>query len=696
MDKLWGTIGDCSTMKQYLEIINQTTDDYLFMLDIQNGEIEIFGNFSEYFDLSATDSTQIPLREILNVIHVADKRMMIAEISKIRCGETDTHNMDFRMYNRSGNIVWVNSRGKVLHDDNGVPYLMIGRISEEAVRHLFDPLTGLWNKTKLRGDLNQRFNDRIGWLMMLEIPMLTDIYLSHGKSFGNQLLRDVAGILEAIDSAEGVYHTEHNNFAMILNDSSEQSAEAIFRKINHSLQDRCSLYAGVVPIDANVFLDISQLIDCANITLKKASQNPISGIDFFSAEEIQQRINSLMLLEEMKESVQNGFEGFEIHYQPQIKSGSYELHGVEALLRYNSPRRGRVFPDEFIPLLEQSVLIDPVGMWVLETALAQCKKWRENLPELQIAVNFSSVQFEDHLLGEKIVDVLKKVQLPGQALTVELTESVQLVANEHFYHMIKFIKAYGVRFSIDDFGAGYSNLRYLKQLEVNEIKIDRSFVSEIEMNTYNYRLVRNMLEFAKTNAIYACCEGVETARELSILEPLQADIFQGYLFDKPCTSDDIAEKYIDINSDAYKARIAAITEINRYKDQFGSIYFDPKNILHANEIGLWIIRIDKSNNRHELYVDEVMEHVLGLTEKMSPVDCFNYWSMRILDDDKDYVTNAFQVMEKEGRAVQLRYHWMHPTAGFVSVRSSGIRTSDDSGKIIIEGFHRILTGVEGE
>lgn len=119
-----------------------------------------------------------------------------------------------------------------------------------------------------------------------------------------------------------------------------------------------------------------------------------------------------MLLEEMTESVQNGFKGFEVYYQPQIKSGSYELHGVEALLRYNSPKRGRVFPDEFIPLLEQSGLIESVGMWVLETALAQCKAWRENIPALQVAVNFSSVQFEDRRLGEKIVDALKSLQLP--------------------------------------------------------------------------------------------------------------------------------------------------------------------------------------------------------------------------------------------------------------------------------------------
>ena len=695
MDKLLNAVKDFSTIRRYLEAINQTTDDYLFMLDIPNDQIQIFGNISDYFEISNSDSTTIEIQDMLAVIHPADRRAISSEVEEIRRGAKDTHDMNFRMNNRRSETVWVNSRGKVLHDDKGVPYVMIGRISEEALRHLFNHLTGLWNKTKLRDDLKNRLEGCTGWLMILEIPMLADINLSHGRSFGNQLLCDVADILEKFDHIEEAYHIDHNNFAIILDDTSERTVESIYRKISEDLQDKCTLFAGVVPIDASVFLDVSQLIDCANITLKKANQNPIGGIEFFSAEEIQQRITSLMLLEEMKESVQNGFEGFEVYYQPQIKSGSYELHGVEALLRYNSPKRGRVFPDEFIPLLEQSGLIDHVGMWVLETSLAQCKKWRDSIPTLQVAVNFSSVQFEDRRLGEKIIDALSSVQLPGNALTVELTESVQLGGNKHYYNLIKYIKSYGVRFSIDDFGTGYSNLGYLKQLDVSEIKIDRSFVSEIEKNTYNYRLIRNVIEFAKTNSIHACCEGVETAKELSILEPLQADFFQGYLFDRPCTADEITQKYIQTTSEKYKARIEAIEEINHYKEQFGTIRFNPKNILSANDIGLWIIRIDEKNNRHELHADDIMEKVLGLSEKLSPSECYDYWYSRISTDDREYVDSSVNMMINDGKAVQLGYRWEHPVIGQVTVSSSGICTSDESGKIVLEGYHRILTGVEG-
>lgn len=695
MDKIFQSIKDFSTVKKLFEAINKTTDDFLFVFDIPHDENWFFGSIDERFAVRKPGSEVNTFEEMLTVVHPADRKALCEDIEKIKNGTQDAHDMNYRWINRNGEIVWVSCRGRVVHDESGSPHLMIGRVSEEAVRHLYNPTTGLPNKTKLREDLTVHLMGSVRSLMLLEIPELADINLSHGRGFGNQLLCEVADILDGIDSVEKAYHIDHNNFAAVISESSYEKTQEIYRQINSVMSEKCSFCAGAVPIDKSIFIDVSQLIDSANVTLQKSKQKITDCFEFFSAEDIEQRISALTLLEELKESVQNNFEGFEIWYQPQLRSGNYELHGVEALLRYNSKKRGKVFPDSFIPLLEQSRLIEAVGMWVLNQALAQCKAWREFIPSLQVSVNFSSVQFEDHKIGEKIVDALKNAGMPGESLTVELTESVQLHQDKHFYDLIKYIKSYGVRFSIDDFGTGYSNLGYLKQLDVSEIKIDRSFVSEIEKNTYNYRLISNVIEFAKTNSIHACCEGVETAKELSILEPLQVDFFQGYLFDKPCTVDEIAQKYIHKSSDAYEARIAAIEEINRFKEQFGTMHFEPKNILRANDIGLWIIRIDEKNNRNELHVDDVMERVLGLTEKLSPGECYDYWYSRISHEDKEYVDNAVNVMINGGKAVQFGYRWNHPVVGQVTVRSSGIRTSYEGGKIVLEGYHRILTGVEG-
>ncbi len=696
MDKLLNAAKDFEGIERYLEAINQTTDDFLYMFDIPNNRLRIFGPIESVSTPSDSPRKARSIEEILPIVHPADRGILSADVEQLRQGEKDSHNINFRIFNLRGETVWVNSRGKVLHDENGAPHVMIGRLSEEALRHLFNPLTGLWNKTKLREDLQSRLPAGRGWLMLLGIPSLASINLSHGRDFGNQLLSEMADLLEKIDCIEESYHIDNNDFAVILRECETEAVEEVYGQIFREMEDKCSVFAGVVPVDTGVFRSVSQLIDSANLTLQDAQQNPASPLAFFSPDEIRARLREFSLLEELKESVQDEFSGFEVYYQPQIKRGDYTLYGVEALLRYNSKERGRVFPDAFIPILEHSGLIEPVGLWVLEKALAQCKEWRKNIPDLQVAVNFSSVQFEDEQLGEKIIDALKKAGLPGNALTVELTESVRLGENKHFYQLIRYLESYGIRFAIDDSGTGYSTRGYLKQMDVSEIKIDRSFVTEIEKDTYNYHLVSNVIDFAKTNAIHTCCEGVETPHELSILETLQPDFFQGYLFDKPCTVTEIEEKYIHTSSNAYKTRLLAIDEIHRFQEQFGSIHFDPKNILHENNVGLWILHIDEKNNRYELHTDEVMERVLGLEEKLSPAEAFSYWRSRIPENVRDTVSSAFQKMVAGGKAVQLEYRWQHPAFGEVLVRSSGVRSGNENDRIVLEGYHRILTGIVDE
>jgi len=690
MDKLLNAVKDFPSIIRCLEAINQITDDFLYMYDFHNNTLQFFGHINDVFHISDTVRNVIMFDDFLRIVHPSDSPQISAVMDDLRRGVINSQDINFRMFNIHGKTVWVNSRGKVLHDENGAPFVMIGRLSEEALRHLYNPLTGLSNKTKLRMDLETGLKKGKGWLMLFGIPTLASINLTHGKSFGNELLCEMADILSKTEHIEESYHIENNNFAAVISECSEQEAIKIYEHIISETMEKCTVYAGIIPIDNTVFSSVSQLIDSARITLQNAMQDTSGELVFFSTEEINKRISDLNLLEELKESIQNGFEGFEVWYQPQIKSMTYQLYGTEALLRYNSPKRGRVFPDEFIPILEHSGLIDSVGMWVLDTALAQCKEWRKSIPDMRTAVNFSSVQFDDIRLGEKIIDSLSKAGLPGDALTVELTESVQLNNDKRYQDTIRYIKSFGVRFSIDDFGTGYSNLVYLKQIDASEVKIDRSFVSEIEKNSYNYHLIGNVIEFAKNNSIHVCCEGVETVRELSILEPMQADFFQGYLFDKPCTAEEIEQKYINISSEGFKARENSIKEINRFKEQYGTIHFNPNNILRANDIGLWIIRYNEKAGRRELYADSTMERVLGLSEKLSPSECFEYWYNRIQPEYVEYLLEKTDIMVSSKKAIDFKYKWDHPKYGVISVRGSGICMFNDTNMLTMEGYFRLI------
>ncbi len=686
-----------SIIKNYsemLEVMSHTTDDYLFVLDIRKDINYFFGDIDRQYAIRKEGSETNTTLEMLNIVHPKDQSALLDELALIVRGESKVHDLDYRWINRKGDVVWINCCGEVIDDQNGDPAIMVGRVSEEALRHLFNPLTGLWNKVKLRQDMESLLHTGSGSLMLLDINGLAAINLSHGRAYGDQLLRDIAALLDNMEHVTGAYHIDHNNFALTLDCKRSDEVRNVLRTIQCEIAGRCSFTACSVPIDKKIFIDAAQLIDSANITLKRAKQMD-SELEFFSPDEIERNIAVRNLLDELKQNIQNDFEGFYVYYQPQVSAGEYRVCAAEALLRYRSNTRGMVYPDEFIPVLEQSHLIDKVGLWVLEQALTQCKKWRTHIPGMRVSVNFSPVQFEDRSIAEKIVAILKKLDLPGDALTVEITESTELQNNVHFNNRIKYLKAYGIRFALDDFGTGYSNLGYLKQMTVDEIKVDRIFVTGIEENTYNYNLISNLITFAKTNSIVVCCEGIETARELAVLESLNPDKLQGYLFDKPLPASTFEKTYIEQETEAYRNRCAFIEELYAFKREQGVIHFDPRDILRVNEIGLWMIRISTKEDRCEMYADATMEKVLAVEHKYTPMECYSHWFSRIHPDYVDYVRTNVEKMITIDKAVQLEYPWLHPILGDVMVRCSGRRVKNADGMVVLEGYHRIISDLEG-
>ena len=682
------------TTLKLIETINRSTDDFLFIWDIQADKRWFFGDIDKYYDIRKNGSETNSTPEMLRIIHPADSAAVLKSLQQIASGEKDTHDMDYRWISRTGDTVWINCHGTVVRDRENKPHLMLGRVSEEKLRHLYNPLTGLWNKNKLHEDLKGALKTG-GYLMLLDIDGLAAINLAHSRAYGDELLKEVAALCENTDKIRAAYHMDRSNFALLLQTDSKAEVQAVYDRVKATMLEKCTFTAGAVPVDKSLFYDETQLLDSVNMTLKKAKAISRNRIAFFSPEDLSQKIASLALLEELKQSVENGCEGFELYYQPQVKAGNYDLHGVEALLRYNSPSRGRVFPDEFIPVLEQSRLIKEVGMWVLRQALAQCKQWRKALPDLRVSVNFSALQFEDVHLAEKVIAALEEAGLKGDALTVEITESMELRSSQQLIETMRQLKAYNINFAIDDFGTGYSNLGYLKELNVDEIKIDRSFVSGVEKDTYNHKLISNVIEFAKGNAIRTCCEGVETTRELVTLEMLLPDLIQGYLFDKPNTAENIEKAYIDCSAFAYQQRTDFINKIYEFKDKMGIVYFDPKEILRENEVGLWLMRMNPEDNRHELHIDETMERLLALEEKYTPKECYIYWYASIHPDYKSAVDKALQTMMQGERAVQIEFPWLHSRLGDAMVRFSGKRVQNADGMAVLEGYCRIITDVTG-
>lgn len=678
-----------------LSIISKSTDSYLFLWDIARDENWFFGDIDDTYELREKGQLMNKTEQMEAIIYPADRQALHDDLQLIIEGRKKTHNMNYRWLNRDGEVVWISCRGTVIDDDKGNPFVMIGMVSDRKLRYLYNPLTKLFNKNKLLTDLQEGLLERnSGYLMLAGIDNLANINLKHGRSYGDRVIKKCAELFERNVLPQNIWHVENNCFALYLDVDDEDGVRKVYDRLSAELSDVCTISAGVVPDSREMFGDENNLYACAEMTFEKAKGSGIGTISFFSRQDLESRIKSLQFLEEMQQSVNNGCEGFYLCYQPQVKTGNYQVYGAEALLRYHSQNRGEVYPDEFIPLLEQSELINPVGMWVLETALIQCKKWREEVENFRISVNFSAVQLREKRIAENVLEILRRTGVPGSALTIEITESVQLQGNEHFGDIFVRWRAAGIEISIDDFGTGYASMGYLKKLDVNEIKIDRMFVRGVEEATYNYRLISNMIEFAKNNSIRICCEGVESMQELTVLEGLSPNLIQGYLFAKPCKKEQFENYFINHDTREYKEHEEFVHKLYRFKDKMQVIYFDTKDILRKTELGLWIIRINEKENYYEMHADETMERVIAVDRKYTPQECYDYWHDRISDGYRGYVEENVKRMIESDKVVQLQYPWIHPQLGEIMVRCSGRRVDDTDGMITLEGYHRIISTIE--
>lgn len=677
---------------QLLQTLTGSTDDYLFLMNIETGVIRFFGEDPNSFDIADGRELANGVLDMLNYVHANDQLLVKKAVSSVISHDVEEIDINFRMHNNNNNnMQWVNCRGSVIKDEMDNRFVFIGRISQNAVKHLYNPITTLFNKAKLKMDLQNESADDFSCLMLLDIDNLSEINLKHGSVYGDTLLKALAEELEKRFSMGQIYHAEKDRFVVLLDVNSSKEAKKIFDELKSSLAGKCSISASVVPNDKSVYASTENIYDYAVQTLNNAKKNNIGQIVFFSEDSLLERISAVELLEELEESIKKKCSGFSLVYQPQISAEDYSIISAEALLRFESKTKGQIFPDQFIPVLEQTGLINEVGIWVVNEALRKCKQWREFIPDFKISVNISPKQLEKKRIAAQITRLLTKHGLPGEALILEITESVQLDENEDVYAILTKLRQVGIQIAIDDFGTGYSNLGNLKHLHANILKVDRVFIRDIKENGYNYNLIHNVIEFAKSNSLKVCLEGVENKSELIVLSGLQPDIFQGYLFDKPCSEESLEAKYFISNTEEYAKRLERFDKLGEEKRHAPLVNMEMKTILRDINVGLWIIHINAKTGEGELYTDETMRKLLGVADDITPRECFKYWQNNI---DKEYrvaVDNMIHDMAESNNVIQVEYPWRHPQRDTVTVRCSGRCVEKNDEVIVFEGFHRVIS-----
>lgn len=547
-------------IENYLDTIrflNESTDDYFFIWDICKARLYFAGEIYKKYPLPFREKDGNSLEEWKSIVYQGDLEAFEDYLALFERGEEEFYHAEYRIIDKNGNKEWVSCKGKSSLDENGCPKFMIGRISGSDLIRKADTLTGLLNEDKFMEDMQMCMNKgRSGHLLLLGIDNFKHINIKYGRNFGNDVLKKVAELLEGYtDVPMGVYRLDGDRFAVMLPGQSKEYVENLYGDIQKKLKKYCTVSAGVVYCAGDNSKDCNMMYQYAEDALDRAKKLGKNKMEFFSHDYYKKRLDTLSLQDEMSQSVEDNCKGFYLCYQPLINSQNFAVQGAEALLRYDSPSRGTIGPVEFIPLLEQTELICPVGEWVLRKALMQCRRWRKSIPDFHINVNISYVQLRTEGICRRVLEILEETGLPGEAVTLEVTESMQLQDYQYFNRIFGKWKKAGIKIAIDDFGTGYSSLGYLKSLDIDVIKIDRCFVTAVQQNAYNYRLLRNVTELAHSARIMVCCEGVETEGELMALKEMNPETLQGYLFSKPCFRETFEKSYIREDCPEYQEQM---------------------------------------------------------------------------------------------------------------------------------------------
>lgn len=425
---------------------------------------------------------------------------------------------------------------------------------EEKLNYLayHDVLTGLPGRTLFHDRLVQavtnahRHGDKLG-VLFIDLDHFKNINDSLGHYVGDMLLKQVAALFTAcMREDDTVARLGGDEFVVILASmASEDEAWMVSQKIlklmtepftieAHELFVTCSIGIALYPKDGD---DAKTLLQSADGALYLAKNKGRNNAQFCTAEMNAKALERLTLESELRQAINR--QEFLLHYQPRVDMVSGEITGMEALVRWQHPVQGLLYPTKFIPVAEESGLIVPLGEWVLRTACEQNKAWQlAGLKPVSIAVNLSARQFKQQDLVELVSSILQETELDPSYLELELTESMVMQNVEAAIATLNQFKVIGVKLSIDDFGIGYSSLNYLKHFPIGFLKIDQSFVRDITTNRDDAIIAKIIISMAHDLGLRVIAEGVETEEQKSFLCSHRCDEMQGYFFSMPLPAEE--------------------------------------------------------------------------------------------------------------------------------------------------------------
>jgi diguanylate cyclase (GGDEF)-like protein/PAS domain S-box-containing protein len=463
---------------------------------------------------------------------------------------------EFQVPRRDGDTFWaLASLAAMLGDDQKVVHV-VGNIediskqkeSEEVINRLafFDALTGLPNRRSFTENLPKLLDmathgQKMAAVCYVDLDHFKEVNDTLGHAVGDSLLRTAAKRLQSVLRTDDfVARLGGDEFALVISNLDDvHGADIVARKIIERMTTPFQLDGRELTVTASIGIaffpdhgtNADNLLKRADIALYHAKSSGRNNFQIFSEAQEGTGLARLEMEAQIRHSIEST--NFFLEYQPKYCAKSGLLMGAEALIRWNHPTLGRLAPDQFISLAEESRLIVPLGYWIISEVASQLAEWRDQgLDIVPVAVNLSTVQFASGDLPDYVANTLDIHQLDANLFEVEITESLLMDNPDSVRIQLERLDAIGVGIAIDDFGTGYSSLSYLKRLPIDVIKIDRCFVMDIE-NDGGKAIIEAIMAMAKALGMSVVAEGVETEKQLLILREVHCDYIQGYLYSKP-------------------------------------------------------------------------------------------------------------------------------------------------------------------
>lgn len=544
-------------IRAVIEVMQQSSDAYMFILDLNADTYILSEKATKRFPFHTTvieNCTEI----LKKVVHPSDYELVAADLEKCRSGEKDKHALEYRWMDRMNRVVWISCHGTVVSGTEN-HRLLIGTVSELGKKAKADNVTGLRREAGFRLDMEnllQKNPGSIHYMMRVGIDNFKEINEREGVEAGDEVLRELAEcILKTVDESTKVYRLVADEFMIVdEGETAKQEPRVIYRQIQQAIAAMAkrkeysrfyTVSAGVLDGDFNG-RTVEEIMRYTEFALNEAKRGGRNQMKSFVQADFDVYLEKLNIRKALRQDVNNDFKGFEVYYQPIVSTADdFKLVGAEALLRWKNEKYENVSPAVFIPILEESGLIIPVGRYVLWTAARTCKKWKQYIPEFHINVNLSYVQLYKSDLMRDVEKCVQEVELDPESLVLELTESGYVETNDRIKELFKDLKAKNIDLALDDFGTGYSNMRYLKEIDFKTVKIDRSFVVQALRNESDFNIISHIIDMVHSLGSVVCMEGIEEKEELSRMMAAKPDMIQGYYFGKPSSAERFEEEFLE-------------------------------------------------------------------------------------------------------------------------------------------------------